>query len=86
MAESGLPAYRSDSWFGLVAPAKTPRAIITQLNKDIVGILRQPPIRERFLAQGAVPVFGSAEEFLKLQQDEYARIRKLVKELGIEPR
>ena len=86
MAEAGLPAFQSDSWFGIVAPAKTPRAIIAQLNKDLVGILRQPAIRERFLAQGAEPVFGSTEEFTKLQQDEYVRIRKLVREIGIEPK
>ncbi|MDO8597787.1 MAG: tripartite tricarboxylate transporter substrate binding protein [Sulfuricaulis sp.] len=86
MAESGLPAYQSDSWFGVVAPARTPRAIIGQLNQDIVRILQQPEVKERFLRQGAEPVFGSPEQFLKLQKDEYVRIRKLVKDIGIEPR
>ena len=86
MAESGLPAYQSDSWFGIVAPAKTPRAIIAQLNKDIVGILQQPAVKERLLAQGAEPVFGTPEQFLKLQREEYVRIQKLVKDIGIEPR
>ncbi len=86
MAESGLPAFRSESWFGIVAPAKTPPAIIAQLNRDIVRILRDPALAERMLAQGAEPVFGTPEQFLKLQQDEYARIRKLVKDIGIEPR
>lgn len=86
MTESGLPAYQSDSWFGVLAPAKTPRAIIGQLNKDIVRILRQPEVKERFLRQGAEPVFGTPEQFLKLQQEEYVRIGKLVKDIGIEPR
>ena len=86
MAESGLPAFQSDSWFGVVAPARTPRAIIGQLNQDIVRILQQPEVKERFLRQGAEPVFGSPEQFLKLQKDEYVRIRKLVKDIGIEPR
>ena len=85
MAESGLPAYQSDSWFGIVAPAKTPRAIVAQLNRDIVRILRDPALAERMLAQGAEPVFGTPEQFLKLQQDEYARIRKLVRDIGIKP-
>ncbi len=86
MADSGLPAYQSDSWFGILAPAKTPRAIVAQLNKDIGAILRDPAIKNRMLAQGAEPVFGTPEQFLKLQRDEYARIRKLVKDIGIEPR
>lgn len=86
MTESGLPAYQSDSWFGVLAPAKTPRAIIGQLNKDIVRILRQPEVKERFLRQGAEPVFGTPEQFLKLQREEYVRIGKLVKDIGIEPR
>ena len=85
MAESGLPAYQSDSWFGIVAPAKTPRAIIGKLNKDIIGILQQPEVKDRFLRQGAEPVFGTPAAFLKLQQDEYVRIRKLVKDIGIKP-
>ena len=85
MVEAGLPAYQSDSWFGIVAPAKMPRAIILQLNKDIVAILRDPAIKERMLAQGAEPVFGTPEQFLKLQKEEYVRIQKLVKAIGIQP-
>ena len=83
--EAGLPDYQTDNWFGIGAPAKTPRAIIAQLNRDIVEILAEPGIRERFLAQGAEPASGTPEQFLKLQQDEYARVMKLVKELGIKP-
>ena len=55
-------------------------------NQDIVRILQQPEVKERFLRQGAEPVFGTPEQFLKLQQEEYVRIRKLVKDIGIEPR
>jgi tripartite-type tricarboxylate transporter receptor subunit TctC len=43
-------------------------------------------MKDRMLAQGAEPVFGTPEQFLKLQRDEYARIQKLVKEIGIAPR
>lgn len=84
-AESGLPDYQTDNWFGIGAPAKTPRAIIAQLNRDIVRILGEREIKERFLAQGAEPAFGTPEQFLKLQKDEYARVLKLVKDLGIQP-
>jgi len=85
-SEAGLPDYQTDSWFGIGAPARTPRAIITQLNKAIVGIVQEPEIRERFLSQGAEPAFGTPEQFLKLQKDEYVRVQKLVKDLGIESR
>ncbi len=86
MAEAGLPAFKSDSWFGILVPAKTPRAIIARLNADVGAILRDPAIKERMLAQGAEPVFGTPGEFLKLQRDEYLRIQKLVRDIGIEPR
>ena len=85
MAESGLPAFQSDSWFGILTPAKAPRAIIVQLNKDVGAILSEPAIKDRMLAQGAEPVFGTPEQFLKLQRDEYVRIQKLVKDIGIQP-
>jgi tripartite-type tricarboxylate transporter receptor subunit TctC len=84
-AEQGLPNYQTDNWFGIGAPARTPRAIIVQLNRDIVRVLQEPEIKERFLAQGAEPAFGEPEQFLKLQQDEYARVMKLIKDLGIVP-
>ena len=84
--EAGLPDYRTDSWFGIGTPARTPRAIIAQLNKDIVRIVQETEIRERFLGQGAEPAFGTPEQFLKLQKDEYVQVQKLVKDLGIESR
>ncbi|MEO7727647.1 MAG: tripartite tricarboxylate transporter substrate binding protein [Burkholderiales bacterium] len=86
MTEAGLPAFKSDSWFGILAPAKTPRAVVAQLNKDIGAILSEPAIRDRMLAQGAEPVFGTPAQFLQLQRDEYVRIQKLIKEIGIESR
>lgn len=83
--EAGLPDYQTDNWFGIGAPARTPRAIIAQLNRDIVRVLQEPAIKERFLSQGAEPAFGTPEQFLKLQKDEYARVMKMVRELGIKP-
>ncbi len=84
--EAGLPDYQTDNWFGIGAPAKTPRAIIAQVNRDVVRVLQEPQIRERFLSQGAEPAFGTPEQFLKLQKDEYVRVQKLVKDLRIESR
>ena len=83
IAESGLPGFQSESWFGVVAPAATPRHIILQLNRDIVKILQTPEMAERFLRQGADPAYGSPEDFRKLMQSEYAKYQKLVKDAGI---
>jgi tripartite-type tricarboxylate transporter receptor subunit TctC len=82
-AESGVPAYISESWFGAVAPAKTQRSTINKLNADIVGILRTQDTRDRFQRQGADPVFGTPEEFQSLMKSEYTRFQKLVQDAGI---
>jgi tripartite-type tricarboxylate transporter receptor subunit TctC len=83
IAESGLPGFQTDSWFGVVVPARTPQHIVTQLNRDIVGILKTPEMAERFLRQGAEVVYGTPEEFHKLMQVEYDKYQKLVKAAGI---
>lgn len=83
IAESGLPGFQSLSWFGVVAPSKIPRAIVQQLNKDILAILQQPDTRERFMRQGAEAVNTTPEDFQKLLQSEYAKYQKLVKDAGI---
>jgi tripartite-type tricarboxylate transporter receptor subunit TctC len=83
IAESGLAGFQSESWFGIVAPAKTPRAIVQQLNGDIVKILQQADTRERFLRQGADAIVTTPEEFQKLMQLEFVKYQKLVKDAGI---
>ena len=83
MAESGLPGFQSESWFGVVATSGTARSIIMQLNRDIAGILNTPDTRERFLRQGAEAAYGTPEEFTKLMQVEIAKYQKLVKTAGI---
>jgi len=83
IAESGLPGFQSQSWFGVVAPTKLPRAIVQQLSRDINAILQQADTRERFLRQGADATVGSPEDFQKLMQSEFAKYQKLVKDAGI---
>ena len=83
ISESGLPGFQSQSWFGVVGPAKLPRTIVLQLQKDIVNILQQPDTKERFLRQGADAVVTTPEEFQKMMQAEFAKFQKLVKDAGI---
>ncbi|MEK6591627.1 MAG: tripartite tricarboxylate transporter substrate binding protein [Pseudomonadota bacterium] len=82
-AEAGWPQFQSDSWFGFIAPDGVPKKIIAGLNASVVKILGQPDVREQFLKGGSEPAFGPPEQFLKLQHSEYARIGKLIQDLGI---
>lgn len=84
-AESGFPQYQSESWFGIIAPAGVPKQIVARFNADTVKVLQDPDIRERFLKQGAEPRFSSPEQFQKMQSDEYVRLAKLIKDIGMKP-
>ena len=83
IAESGLPGFQSLSWFGVVAPAKTGRPIVQQLNRDIAGLLQQADTRERFLRQGADATPGTPEEFARFIKADYDRIAKLARVAGL---
>ena len=83
VAESGLPGYEASSWYGVLAPARTPRAIVDKLNGEIVKIIRQPDLRERLAADGADPAGSSPEEFAAYIKSELARWAKVVKEANI---
>ncbi len=85
MAEAGLPSFRFDGWFGVAAPAKLPSALVTKLNRDIVGVVQQQDTRERFIRGGSEPVFGTPAEFAKLMESEYLRFQKVIKESGLKP-
>lgn len=84
-AESGFPQYQSESWFGIIAPAGMPKRFVARLNSDIVKILKENDTRERFEKQGAEPAYGTPEQFQKMQADEYTRLAKLIKEIGMKP-
>ena len=63
VAESGIGGYEARAWFGVLAPAGTPRPTVTRLNAEIVKIVRSPDMRERLLADGAEAIGSTAEEF-----------------------
>jgi len=62
-AEAGVPNFEASSWFGVVAPAGTPPAIVARLHKDIAAALRKPALRERFAKSGARLIGNTPEEF-----------------------
>ena len=83
MAESGLPGYQVNSWFGILAPAKTPKATVTKLNSEVGKVLQSPGIREQMSEQGAEPLFSSPEEFGKVINADLATWAQVVMTLGL---
>ncbi len=83
IAESGVPGYDATSWYGLLAPARTPRAIIDKLNAEVVKAVRAPELRDRLHNEGAMAVGNTPEQFAAFIQRELARWAKVIKEAGI---
>jgi tripartite-type tricarboxylate transporter receptor subunit TctC len=79
MIESGLAEFESTSWFGVLAPAGTPPAIVARLNKDFVALLQRPDAREQISRTGADPVGNTPEEFAAHIKIEIAKWAKVVK-------
>jgi tripartite-type tricarboxylate transporter receptor subunit TctC len=82
IAESGVPGYDANAWFGVFAPAGTPAAAINRLHAEIAKIVRVPEIRNRFLALGAEPVGSTPEQFAAFYRNEVAKWAKVVKASG----
>jgi tripartite-type tricarboxylate transporter receptor subunit TctC len=82
LAESGLPGFDVNPWFGLLAPAATPAAIVSQLNREINDLLASPDLRARFSGQGAVPLATSPAEFAALLKRDIEKWAKVVKDSG----
>jgi tripartite-type tricarboxylate transporter receptor subunit TctC len=83
IAEAGVPGFEVQNWQGVVAPAKTPRAIIDRLNREMVRLLAQPAMAEVFGTQGLDPVGNTPAEFDKLVRAEIEKWTALVKAAGI---
>jgi len=81
--EAGFPGLDSSVWFGLFAPAKTPKAIVTKVNRDVVAALQAPEAKAALLAQGAEAVPTTPEEFGAFLRKEIAKWGKVIKEAGI---
>jgi len=84
VAESGLPGFDAGSWFGILAPAGTPRDIIGRLNAPIVKSLATPELKERMSSQGAAPVGSTPEEFGQHIRAEVAKWSKVIKAAKIQ--
>jgi len=84
LAETGVTGYGWDTWFGLLAPAKTPPAIVTALNREIVRIIQLPDVKKRWEALGGEALPMTPEQFDKYLVDQAQLVAKLVKAANIE--
>ena len=84
MIEAGVKGYESATWYGVLAPAKTPKNIVAKLNSDIVGILKQPDVRERLSREGADPVGSTSQELGAYIKSEIAKWGKVIRAAGIQ--
>jgi tripartite-type tricarboxylate transporter receptor subunit TctC len=83
VAASGLPGYRAQGWFGLLAPKATPAAVVARLHDDVARVLALPEVRDDLVAKGAEPGDGSSADFGRFIADEQAKWARLVKDAGI---
>ena len=81
--EAGVPDYQAIVWNGILAPARTPKAIVNRLNETIVQILKSPQARERYANVGAEIRYTSPDEFQALIREETAKWAKVIKAAGI---
>lgn len=85
VAEAGLPSYAFDPWFGILAPAKTPKAVLAKLGGEIARIVELTDVKERLHALGADPAPTTPEAFDAHVRAEVAKFRKIVRDAGIKP-
>jgi tripartite-type tricarboxylate transporter receptor subunit TctC len=85
VAESGLPGFQSVTWFGLLGPANTPKAVVDRVNVEINKALALPEIQARFAQMGFEPAGGSATDFAQVIQRDAQKWSKVIKDAGVKP-
>src|SRR5205085_4221527 len=81
--ESGLKGFVLNIWYGLLAPAATPGAIVSKLGAEIARTLAMPDIRERLLSQGMEPYISTPEQFATLIKADFAKYTRIIKSANI---
>ena len=85
VAESGYPQFEASVWYGLVAPAKTPPAVVARLNAQVQQALASPMVKQMLADAGGEAFPGTPEQFGTFLQSERARYEKLIRDAGIKP-
>jgi tripartite-type tricarboxylate transporter receptor subunit TctC len=83
VSESGVPGYEAIGWFGLLAPAATPKALVERISRDANRVLADPEVHSRLLALGAEPSGDTPDEFARFIRGDQAKWSQLMRERGI---
>ncbi len=83
MIESGVPNHEAATWYGLLAPAATPRAVVDRMHAETVKILAMPDLREKLVAQGFEPVGSSPAEFAVYIPSQIETWAKVIRAAGL---
>jgi tripartite-type tricarboxylate transporter receptor subunit TctC len=83
VAESGLPDYKYDSWFGVMAPAGTPKPILDKVAQDIALVLAMPDVKEKLDVQGSIPAPNTPEQFDAIIKSDTERYGKIMRDAGV---
>ena len=83
IAEAAVPGYAYESWFGLMAPAGTPRAILTKVSQDVAGILEMADVRDKLGSYGSIPAPTTPEQFDAIIRSDTERYGKVLRDAGV---
>lgn len=83
LSESGFPGFDTSLWFGLLAPAATPKDVVAKIHDDVIQVLKLPDVKERIASQGAEIVADTPAEFAAFISAESAKYAKIIKQAGV---
>ena len=83
IAETAVPGYDWDQWYGMFAPARTPRAIVQQVSTEMARVLAMPEVKDRLAIRGSVPKPSTPEEFTRFVRAETEKVTRVVRDAGI---
>jgi tripartite-type tricarboxylate transporter receptor subunit TctC len=83
VAESGLPDYKYESWFGVLAPAGTPKPILTKVSQDIAKALAMADVKQKLEVQGSIPAPNTPEQFDAIIKGDTERYGKILRDAGV---
>jgi tripartite-type tricarboxylate transporter receptor subunit TctC len=83
IAEAAVPGYKYESWFGLLAPAGTPPAILAKVSQDVAQVLKTPDMIEKLTTFGSIPAPNSPAEFDAIIKSDTERYGKVLKDAGV---
>ena len=83
VAESGVPGFVLDQWYGVVTTAKVPRAVVNKLGAGVAAAVKAPEVEKRLTVDGSTPVGSTPEQFMATIKADIARWSKLIQDIGL---